>query len=92
MAVPENTAINEGKTGPRKGVPGKGKKMTRILSFQPTDENRELLQMAYDAGISITELLNEAVAANGRQVLKKMAENTKAEAERILRNIGSDRR
>ncbi len=58
--------------------------MTRILSFQPTPENREMLQAAINAGLSLTDIINAAVSKNGEQVARKMAEEAKRRAETFL--------
>jgi hypothetical protein len=75
------------KIGSKKEVPAvgtEGKKMTRILSFQPTPENREMLQAAINAGLSLTDIINAAVSKNGEQVARKMAEEAKRRAETFL--------
>lgn len=52
----------------------KGKTTGRTVSFQPTDEVRRLLSEAKEAGLELSEIINDAISQKGPGVATQMAE------------------
>lgn len=47
----------------------------RTVTFQPTDEVRELLIRAKAAGMEVTTIINEALAERGMEIAQRMAKD-----------------
>lgn len=69
-----------GENSPKK----KGKTMGRTVSFQPTDEVRRLLSDAKDAGLELSEIINDAISKKGPGVATAMAEERKRSVDGFL--------
>lgn len=58
--------------------------MGRTVSFQPTDEVRRLLSDAKDAGLELSEIINDAISKKGPGVATAMAEERKRSVDGFL--------
>jgi len=60
--------------------------MGRTVSFQPTDEVRMLLERAKDAGLELSQIINDAISQRGEGVAILMAERRVRDAGAFLSN------
>jgi hypothetical protein len=65
--------------------------MGRTVSFQPTSEVRELLASAKEAGLEISEIINNAIEKKGEGVATQLAEDQVKAGQAFLARRKADK-